>query len=77
MAGRDIRIKLAIGCHDRKLLYVPKLLKKLSPQEIAAMDAIGVQAAHQGNWRDFYVYQGSIPIDRFTSIEMKDLKQAA
>jgi hypothetical protein len=76
-AARDVRIKLAIGCHDRKLLYVPKLLKKLSPQEIVRMDGTAVQAG--SDWRMFYVYQGNIDPNRFVSIEMKaeHLKVAA
>lgn len=67
MAGRDVRIRLAIGCHERRLIHVPKILK-LSPREAANMDAIAVQAG-QVNWRTFWIYEGNIPPDHFTKIE--------
>jgi len=68
MAGRDVRIRLAIGCHERRLIHVPKILK-LSPRDAANMDAIAVQAG-QVNWRTFWIYECDVALNRFSKVEI-------
>jgi hypothetical protein len=67
--GRDVRITVKIASHDRRLHSMPRLMKRLSAKEIAAMDGIAVQAA-QADWRTFWIYERDVALNRFSKVEI-------
>jgi hypothetical protein len=57
---REVRIRLVIPSSDKRLIHVPKLLRKLlCPEERASLEA-GLNEVSTA-WREWYFYQGDIP----------------
>ena len=63
----EVRIEVRIPSSDRALVDIPKLMRRhLSPAAITNVDLTGWE------WRNFYLYEGDIPVDRFVAVEYAD-----
>jgi hypothetical protein len=64
----EVRIKLVVPSSSRRLVHLPRLLRKrVSPEQLAGLDA---EAG--GEWRRFYMYLGDIPSSFFWAVEYAD-----
>lgn len=68
-----VRIRLVITSSDRRLIYLPKLLRKrLAPEQLADLDADIAR-----DFRSFYMYLGDIPLDCLRAVEYADAARRA
>jgi hypothetical protein len=69
----EVRIRLVIPSSDRRLVYLPQLLRKRArPEELAGLDAEIAE-----DFRSFYMYLADIPLDRFRTVEYADAARRA
>jgi hypothetical protein len=69
-AHHEARIKLLIASSDRRLIHLPKLLRRLEPWEIENLDTTSAEVG--GNWRSFFIYEADIPPSHFRAVEFAD-----
>jgi hypothetical protein len=61
----EVRIKLKISSSDRRLVYIPKLMRKYAGL-IPPLDATSP------HWRSFYLYFGDVPLELIIKVEYAD-----